>query len=119
MLSADFLTRIFTKDQSWLLLVRISTGHDINIFLHSIRAFCISFLYVHFRVRNALLLQRLQFAFRPFSLLLTEKDLPTATRMDLHHLAYITAARLLILYKTRERIHRDEADSRLLAIPAS
>src|SRR3989344_5970394 len=71
MLSADFLTRIFTKDQSWLLLERISTGHDINIFLHSIRAFCISFLYVHFRVRNALLLQRLQFAFRPFSLLLT------------------------------------------------
>src|SRR3989338_7039784 len=85
--------------------------------------FCVSFLYVHFRVRNALSagwrMQRLQFAFRSFSLLLTEKDLPTATRMDLHHLAYITAARLLILYKTRERIHRDEADSRLLAIPAS
>lgn len=50
--------------------------------------------------------------------------LPTTTptlrrRMDLHHLVYIPAARLLILYKTRERIHRNEADLRLLAIPAS
>ena len=38
-------------------------------------------------------------------------------RLDLHQLAYIIARRPE--YKARERIHRDMADSRLLAIPTS
>jgi hypothetical protein len=39
--------------------------------------------------------------------------------VDSNHLAHLAAARFYCEYRTRERIHRDVADSRLLAIPAS
>ena len=38
---------------------------------------------------------------------------------DLHFVEKLTGKRNLYLYKTRERIHRDVADSRLLSIPRS
>ena len=45
--------------------------------------------------------------------------LPTEGEVDFNHLARWTAVRFYCEYRTRERIHRNVADLRLLAIPAS